>query len=495
MREPKTTILFVALVAVVLLLTGCGSDGDGGADDAGGTTAESGTGADDDQSESGDNEDTDENGGEEEDASASASGSTGDGGEGDAPDDGGDQDSEATGEAADEEEPAAEALEPERVDWLTFARGLTFVSLSGLQSGSAATALATVDGDPRARGVTDDQGMVEMVFELPALTTFDRLAVPNIVDRPGNDSAVRFLTVEGSSEGPDSGWEVLADAEFELHDEEGQVTELELLATTPIRWVRLTMGGAIFVEEGDEGKTIARFSELIGNGTQEPIVEPANFDGLWELDLTERPDFDGKPLQLTQSGSTISGCWGDVEIVGSINGVIARATGFDPVRERESLFIFVADVDDGAISALVSENGGFFKPYITTDNPDIGSCGGTEPTDPTICDTSVYINFDVDSAVIRPESAGVLAAVFDLLEIDGAPTVSIVGHTSTEGSDAYNLDLSERRAQSVVDDLVARGYDPASLSAEGRGEAEPLISPDDTESAREINRRVHLDCG
>ena len=72
--------------------------------------------------------------------------------------------------------------------------------------------------------------------------------------------------------------------------------------------------------------------------------------------------------------------------------------------------------------------------------------------------------------------------------------MSIVGHTSTEGTEDCNLALSERRAQSVVDDLVGRGYDASTISATGRGESEPLIPRDDTESARSINRRVEIDC-
>lgn len=104
------------------------------------------------------------------------------------------------------------------------------------------------------------------------------------------------------------------------------------------------------------------------------------------------------------------------------------------------------------------------------------------------------MNFDVDSAVIRPESAQVLSDLYDRLIADRVTTVSMVGHTSTEGTEDYNLALSERRAQSVVDDLVARGYEASTISATGRGESEPLISRDDIESARSINRRVEIEC-
>ena len=107
---------------------------------------------------------------------------------------------------------------------------------------------------------------------------------------------------------------------------------------------------------------------------------------------------------------------------------------------------------------------------------------------------SVYVNFDVNSAVIRPESDQVLADLFAQLLAEEAQGVSIVGHTSTEGSVEHNLDLSEQRAQAVVDDLIRRGFDAGSISATGEGESQPLISPDKTETARELNRRVEIAC-
>jgi outer membrane protein OmpA-like peptidoglycan-associated protein len=107
----------------------------------------------------------------------------------------------------------------------------------------------------------------------------------------------------------------------------------------------------------------------------------------------------------------------------------------------------------------------------------------------------VYVNFDKASAVLRPEAGPVLSDMYDGLVSQGVASVSIEGHTSTEGTDEYNQGLSERRAQAVVDDLVARGYDAAAISAIGFGETMPLISPDDDETSRELNRRVEIRCG
>ncbi len=115
---------------------------------------------------------------------------------------------------------------------------------------------------------------------------------------------------------------------------------------------------------------------------------------------------------------------------------------------------------------------------------------------PLACGSIIHgINFDFNSANLRPESDSILQQLFEGLQADDAASIIVEGHTSTEGSDTYNADLSNRRAQAVVDDLVSRGIDPARISALGKGEAEPFIKPDNDEASRSMNRRVEIDCG
>ncbi len=282
--------------------------------------------------------------------------------------------------------------------------------------------------------------------------------------------------------------------ELETHGPDEEVTELIPEVRTPVRWVKIHFDGGIHFGEGEKGKTNIWFSELIGNGTQEPRELSTAFDGIWDFRIAERLDNKGIALELRQTGATITGCLGTIEIQGTVNGAIARATGVDTRDGRPSAFIFVAD-EDGSIQGLWSRNKGRFAPRTAVGDPTIAStpCSETQP-EPKACGASVYVNFDVNSAVIRPESAQVLADLYDRLVAEGAEEVSIVGHTSTEGSAEHNRRLSERRAQSVVEDLIESGFEATKLSAAGMGEAQPLISPDKTETARSLNRRVEVSC-
>jgi len=67
----------------------------------------------------------------------------------------------------------------------------------------------------------------------------------------------------------------------------------------------------------------------------------------------------------------------------------------------------------------------------------------------------------------------------------------IVGHTDSDGSSAYNMDLSDRRALSAANFIAAEGVDRARITTAGRGEAEP-IATNGTDAGRQQNRRVEV---
>jgi outer membrane protein OmpA-like peptidoglycan-associated protein len=101
------------------------------------------------------------------------------------------------------------------------------------------------------------------------------------------------------------------------------------------------------------------------------------------------------------------------------------------------------------------------------------------------------ILFDVDEAELKPGGMQRLARVAEFLRQNPDRNVLIEGHTDSTAPDAYNLALSQRRANAVEDFLIAQGVDPTRISATGYGERQP-IATNDTVAGRQANRRVEI---
>lgn len=101
------------------------------------------------------------------------------------------------------------------------------------------------------------------------------------------------------------------------------------------------------------------------------------------------------------------------------------------------------------------------------------------------------ILFEFNSDIILPESEVYLNEVVDVLNEIPALSLEVVGHTSSEGSDEYNLELSEKRAVAVLRYLLSKNIDPARISTSGKGSSEP-VSTNDDEEGRALNRRIEF---
>lgn len=101
------------------------------------------------------------------------------------------------------------------------------------------------------------------------------------------------------------------------------------------------------------------------------------------------------------------------------------------------------------------------------------------------------IFFDYDKATLREESTAELERLREILADNPTIKVEISGHTDNVGSDAYNLELSDKRAQSVVNYLEEKGIDKSRMIAKGYGESQPLAT-NDTPEGRQENRRTEF---
>ena len=194
-----------------------------------------------------------------------------------------------------------------------------------------------------------------------------------------------------------------------------------------------------------------------------------------------------------QDGARGAVCIGFAVVNGTVTGNVVRLNGVDTRDERPSAYLLVVDAD-GQLRGMESTRNSVFRARIGRIAPagTTTDCSQTAP-EPLACGSILYINFDFNSAEIRPDSEQVIDDLFEDLSALDQP-VSVIGHTSTEGSDEYNQALSERRAAAVVEALAARGLDVERLASIGRGESEPLVRETD-EASRAINRRVEIGCG
>lgn len=136
-------------------------------------------------------------------------------------------------------------------------------------------------------------------------------------------------------------------------------------------------------------------------------------------------------------------------------------------------------------------------------------------TKPVVIDNIFY---DYDRATLRPESKEALDEMVQVLNDNPNVTIEMASHTDRHGSDAYNIDLSARRARSVIDYLIEHGIAPERLQSQGYGESRPKtitkklareypqfkegdvlteeyieqLSPEDQAIADQINRRTEF---
>ena len=101
------------------------------------------------------------------------------------------------------------------------------------------------------------------------------------------------------------------------------------------------------------------------------------------------------------------------------------------------------------------------------------------------------ILFDVGSALLSDTARGALAQAADVFLEYPKTGVMAQGHTDSTGSEAYNQELSERRAAAVTNYLIGRGVDASRVTALGYGEGQPIAS-NETAAGRLANRRVDL---
>ena len=101
------------------------------------------------------------------------------------------------------------------------------------------------------------------------------------------------------------------------------------------------------------------------------------------------------------------------------------------------------------------------------------------------------VTFDTNSTSLKPAGINTLSGVAMIMKEYEKTMVNIIGYTDSTGKRAYNMQLSERRAQSVASNLMMQGVSASRLRTYGAGPDNPIAS-NNTESGRAQNRRVEI---
>ncbi|MCK7558323.1 OmpA family protein [Chitinophaga sedimenti] len=107
------------------------------------------------------------------------------------------------------------------------------------------------------------------------------------------------------------------------------------------------------------------------------------------------------------------------------------------------------------------------------------------------------IFYDYNKADLRQQSLVVLDTLYQIMIDNPAITIELSAHTDSKGTDAYNLKLSEARAQSCVNYLISKGIARSRLESKGYGESKPIAPNNlpngkDNPDGRQLNRRTEF---
>ncbi|WP_339757994.1 OmpA family protein [Algoriphagus aquimarinus] len=162
---------------------------------------------------------------------------------------------------------------------------------------------------------------------------------------------------------------------------------------------------------------------------------------------------------------------------------------------------------DADFTIIASKSGYFSKsiPYTTKGKtPDISTLiqdvtnitlDTTIVLDQLVLDRSIVLEniyYDLDKAEIRADAAVELSKLVQILKDNPAIKIELSSHTDSRSGDAYNQNLSQRRAQSAVDYIVSQGIAADRLVAKGYGESQLIVANATTEEEHQINRRTEF---
>ncbi len=191
--------------------------------------------------------------------------------------------------------------------------------------------------------------------------------------------------------------------------------------------------------------------------------------------------FTGNTQISNTTGGAVVGAGG-----GAIAGaIIGSATGADP-RVAALIGAGIGGLTGAAIGNYMDQQEAELRAQLQGTGVSVSRVGNQ-----IILNMPSNITFAVDSDKVQTQFNETLVSVGLVLRKFNKTIIDVYGHTDSQGSNEYNLELSQRRAVSVATVLANQGVDQRRFYIDGRGEEDPIAS-NGTESGRSQNRRVEI---
>jgi len=380
----------------------------------------------------------------------------------------------------------ASAQAPTRTDLLDLVSGTVVISVSSTYGGGWGP-LNLIDGGSD-RGWCSEQNTAlphVIVIELPQTYAVASVAVDNTNAQDSGYPGIsaRAITVYGSTVSATSGWTKL----ISLEAVASKRKEVTLPQPSTAQWLKFEITSNWGNSEYTELMELEAYGEPVG---PRPKVSVA---GVYETtyDL----------MRLEQEGSRVWGCYDCCafgQLTGSLTGRVLEFEWREDEGTDVGTAIMVLSAGGDVLTGVFFRNGqlqGEWSGHRASSKRTqctVARSGGLAERLKATGKAVVYgIYFDPDSANLKPESTGTLEEILSVLKAQLSLRLQIGGHTDSTNTDAYNLKLSQQRAEAVVKWLVDDGIAAARLTAKGFGEAQP-VADNATAAGRALNRRVEV---
>ncbi len=373
-----------------------------------------------------------------------------------------------------------------RIDILNMSAGTVVLSYSGEYSDSGWTAMNVFDGNPMT-GWSSPSGKPNgnyFLVELPQAYRLSSMVLDNANAQESGYPGISSRSVEvwASATGPDSGFRKVATVQAV----KGGRKEFALPQGTVAQWMKIVVA----TNWGHPTYTELMEAELFGT----PIGSPAHpsLTGVYRTNYG--------PLSLLQQGNLVTGCYqqGTGIVSGAANG---RVLNFEWRQSGNHTGTAMMVLDSrGKVLNGVWYNAGqtaIAGEWVGTRDPNLqASCTPPSATVNSEIKQSgraiLYgVHFNSDSSKLLPDSDATLQQIAALMKGELSLHLRVEGYTDSTNTDAYNLNLSSRRAEAVIQWLTQHGVATGRLVAKGFGKSSP-VADNNTPQGRALNRRVEI---